>query len=232
MNLEEFEREKLFQQELENSILKKLKLKINNNRSTMLSVRWEPDTTFVSLHRMFLQAPGHVVKSLAGYINRRVRKLSPEVKSFIETGVQNLDYSETIAPETLVTKGEHYDLLEIFHEINQSYFNGTLENKITWYGRRHTKNRTKFTLGYYHETLKLIKIHRALDAEDVPRFLVKFILYHEILHSICKPYVDERGVRRIHTKEFIEREKQFCEYALVQDWMQENSTRFFVKHYS
>ena len=39
-----------FQERLENSVGSKLRLKINDNRSTMLSVKWDPDCTKVSLH--------------------------------------------------------------------------------------------------------------------------------------------------------------------------------------
>ena len=54
----------------------KVQLKINNNRSTMLSVRWEPDCTKVSLHQMFLNAPTNIMQDLACYV-RQEQETSP-----------------------------------------------------------------------------------------------------------------------------------------------------------
>ncbi len=79
----------IFQKQLEVYSGKKLKLRINNNRSTMLSVRWNPDLTSVSLHRMFLQAPQNVMEELACYLAKPKKGLSAAVKEFIENGTRN-----------------------------------------------------------------------------------------------------------------------------------------------
>ncbi len=82
-----------FQEQLENSAGMKLHLKINDNRSTMLSVKWEPDCTKVSLHRMFLQAPQNVMQALACYLRGEHKNISPSIKAYIEDNLQKLDYS-------------------------------------------------------------------------------------------------------------------------------------------
>ncbi len=69
------------QEQLENRIGTKLYLKINDNRSTMLSVKWEPDCTKVSLHRMFLEAPSNMMQALTCYIKGEHKNLSPKYKS-------------------------------------------------------------------------------------------------------------------------------------------------------
>ena len=74
----------------------KLRLKINDNRSTMLSVKWEPDCTKVSLHRMFLQAPQNVMQALACYLRGEHKKIAPSIKAYIEDNLQKLDYSHQI----------------------------------------------------------------------------------------------------------------------------------------
>ncbi len=69
-----------FSQVLEDSARMKLKLKINDNHSTMLSVRWEPECAKVSLHRMFLEAPENVMQALACYIRGEHKILAPSKK--------------------------------------------------------------------------------------------------------------------------------------------------------
>lgn len=224
----DFESAKLFQQELEESIGKKLKLKINNNRSTMVSVRWEPDTTVVSLHRMFLQAPPVIRNKLISYLRCEKSTLSKEVKSFIEDGVQGLDYSHHLDVCKIQPEGEQYNLLELYHEVNNRYFFGELDLRISWFGKKGRKNRSRFTLGHYSEPLKLIKIHKTLDCKEVPRYLISYIIYHEMLHSLYPPYVDQKGVRRIHHHEFVEREKQFTDYLIAKEWILNHRERFFT----
>ena len=70
------------QNKIQNHSGRKLKLKINDNRSTMLSVRWEPDCTKVSLHRIFLQAPRNVMDELSCYLCGMSIPASDKCKSF------------------------------------------------------------------------------------------------------------------------------------------------------
>ena len=79
------------QKQLEDSSGIKLKLRINDNRSTMLSVKWEPDGAKVSLHRIFLDAPRNVMDALACYLKREDRIIAPTVKAFIEDRLKKLD---------------------------------------------------------------------------------------------------------------------------------------------
>ena len=74
-----------------------LDLKINDNRSTMLSVKWEQHQTKVSLHRIFLDAPPRVMDALACYIWRKHKVIDPLVKKFIETKLPKLNYSHLLA---------------------------------------------------------------------------------------------------------------------------------------
>ena len=91
----EKEKKQLFilKESLEDRIGKKLHLKINDNRSTMLSVKWEADCTRVSLHRMFLKAPLKVMQDLTGYLKQEKKNLTPDVKAYIEKSLQTFDYS-------------------------------------------------------------------------------------------------------------------------------------------
>lgn len=216
-----------FQKRLESDLKKRVQLRINDNRSTMLSVKWEPDCTKVSLHRFFLEAPENIMDALACYIRKEHKAICPSLKSFIEESVRRLDYAHVVDKMRLDVKGVAYNLKEIFDRINQRYFQRKLKLNITWYGKRTHRNRSQMTFGLYHEPLKLIKINRFLDRFDVPEYFISYVIYHEMLHYVCPPFVDEKGKQHIHTKEFKLREKDFEFYDLSQKWIEENREGIF-----
>lgn len=216
-----------FQQELEESSGLKVKLKINDNRSTMLSVRWEPDCARVSLHRMFLQAPQNVMQSLACYIGQKDDKIDLSVRNFIEENIQKLDYSHLIDRQKLFPQGSVFDLQKIYNHLNREYFQDRLKLNITWFGKAQPRRRVRVTFGLYHDPLKLIKINRLLDSPAFPDYLIAYVIYHEMVHCVCPSYHDEKGIHRIHSKEFKEMEMQYKHYSLAQQWIKEHQGHLF-----
>lgn len=218
----------LIQKQLEKSSGLKLKLTLNDNRSTMLSVKWEPDCTKVSLHRIFLQAPKNVMDSLACYLRREEKQISTSVKAFIERSLKTLDYSYQLDRSKLYSQGHVYNLQKLYDQINKEYFDGRLKLNITWFGKGIRRSHSKITFGLYHDQLRLVKINRLLDSPAFPEYIVRFVIYHEMLHHVCPPYYDGRGQHHIHTKEFKERERLFKNYNQAQNWIKLNKTSFFL----
>src|ERR1700722_470754 len=170
---------------LENRIGTKLQLKINDNRSTMLSVKWEPDCAKVSLHRMFLTAPQNIMEELTCYFSQEGKIISPNVKAYIEDNLKKIDYSHTLNKGRLSHQGDVYNLQTIYNQLNHEYFNNELQLAFTWFGKANQRNRSKVTFGLYHDSLKLIKIHKMLDNDSFPEYFVSFVMYHEMLHNVC-----------------------------------------------
>lgn len=225
----DFDRKKTltFQEQLESSVGKKLHLKINDNRSTMLSVKWEPDCTKVSLHRMFLHAPQNIMQALGCYLKGKNKKLSPSVKAFIEDHLQKLDYSHELDLTKLQTKGRVYDLDQIYDHLNREYFDHSLGLYITWFGEKNKRSMRRITFGLYHDPLRLIKINRLLDNKHFPDYFVAYVIYHEMLHYVCPAFVDEKGLKHIHSKAFKAREKEFEYYDKSQQWILDNQNYLF-----
>lgn len=217
--LQEIKQLATFQYELENTLKKRLKLKINDNRSTMVSVRWDPDCTRVSMHRMFLEAPQNVMDALACYIRRDTDGIGPTVRAYIDDNVKKLDYSHELDQNKLITQGKVYDLREIYNQINNDYFGAEIDLNITWYGNSSARAKQRITFGLYQDSLKLVKIHRLLDSNKFPDYIVSYVVYHEMLHYVCPSYYDQKGLHRIHSREFKEREEQFKNYDRVQHWI-------------
>lgn len=215
------------QRHLQQYARKKLKVRITDNRSTMLSVKWEPDCTKVSLHRMFLTAPQNVMEELACYLRKESKIISPSVKAFIADNLKKYDYSHLLDRRKLHTQGSFYNLQKIYDDINRDYFGGKLNLSITWFGSVRQRSRRRITFGLYHDTLQLVKIHRMMDSPAFPAYLVEFVVYHEMLHHVCPAYVDSKGLHRVHSKEFKEREKLFRYYDLAQHWIREHQGYLF-----
>lgn len=215
------------QKHLENGSRKKVQVKINDNRSTMLSVKWEPDCTKVSLHRMFLDAPKNIMQELACYVRREQRSISPCVREYIENSLKQFDYSHEIDPAKLHTNGHVYNLQKIYDELNKEYFKNELGLYITWFGKASIRNRSRVTFGLYHDPLKLIKINRLLDSPTFPDYLVAYVVYHEMVHHVCPSYYDEKGIHRVHSKEFKEKETRFKHFDLAQAWIKDHKEYLF-----
>jgi hypothetical protein len=219
----------LLQQKLQAGLRKPVKVKINDNRSTMLSVRWDPECTKVSLHRLFLDAPRNIMDELACYVRREQGDISHNVRAFIEEKLKLFDYSHELDLKRLHSQGTVYNLQKIYQNLNEKYFEGKLRLFITWFGKPQAKTRSRLTFGLYHDPLKLIKINRLLDSPSFPDYLVSYVIYHEMLHHVCPSYY-ENGMHRIHTREFKEREKEFEHFDLAQNWIKTHSEYLFHKY--
>lgn len=213
---------------LEEHTKQSIKLSINDNRSTMLSVRWESSFTKVSLHRLFLTAPSHVLLALANSIAAKQTTVAPQVKAYIQKSLQNIDYSTKIDSFDLSQQGEIYNLKTLFDELNAEYFNNSLNLQVTWFGDSNRRNKNNISFGLFHDVLRLIKINRIMDSPTFPKYVVAFIMYHEMLHAVCPPFVDEKGIHRIHHPAFKKREKEFKEFSSAKKWIQLHRTALFM----
>lgn len=196
-----------------------VRLKINNNRSTMVSVRREGGGVNVSLHKLFLNAPQDVFKALVFYIKEESLAISPIVRAYMEEQLRDLDYSDKLKKESLILQGKVYDLSELYNKVNKEYFDNQIRLLITWFGDASTHLTRQVTFGFYYEPTKLIKIHRRLDCKEVPQKIVEFVIYHEMLHAYSPSYFDEKGVHHVHSKEFKLLEKKFKYYDEAQEWI-------------
>jgi hypothetical protein len=95
-----------------------------------------------------------------------------------------------------------------------------------WGRRRKHRPREYFIFGTIQEEDRVIRINPLLDQPWVPLWFLRYILYHEMLHSVVPDESLTNGRRRVHTEEFIRRERQFRGYARARKWEEENLARF------
>lgn len=105
-------------------------------------------------------------------------------------------------------RGHFYDLDEVFEMLNSRFFHGLLARpRMSW-----SQTKTRRILGHYDPAHNAIIISRIFDHPGVPRYVVEYIVYHEMLH--LKHPVRLRGSRRcVHSREFHEEEKLFPQLA-------------------
>ena len=116
----------------------------------------------------------------------------------------------------LSAQGTAYDLDEIFEDLNGRFFGGLLARpQLTW-----SPQRSRRHLGHFDPAHNAIVISRLFDSSEVPRYLVEYIMYHEMLH--LKHPVEYRSHRRcVHTREFRESERKFPFYKQANKLLKE-----------
>lgn len=118
------------------------------------------------------------------------------------------------------SRGEVYDLDEIFDEVNAAYFRDAIPKPIlTWSARK-----TYRILGHHDATHDHVAISRSLDSTNVPRYIVEYVLFHEMLH-IAHPTKHVNGRRHNHTAAFKRDERKFKYYEKAERWIENNVRR-------
>ena len=104
------------------------------------------------------------------------------------------------------TQGSVYDLEELFEDLNRRFFFGLMARPhLTW-----SNNHARRMLGHYDPAHNAIVISKIFDHPRIPRYVIEYLLYHEMLH--LKHPVKLRGSRRcVHGSEFQAEEKLFPE---------------------
>jgi len=119
---------------------------------------------------------------------------------------------------TTTAIGEWFNLDDVFGKLNLVYF----QNEITKPTMSWSRKRTYRRLGHYDPAHRTIVISRSLDDKDIPRFVVEYIVYHEMLH-IKHPTKHRNGRRYNHTPEFKRDEENFAYFEEAEDWIDENA---------
>jgi hypothetical protein len=192
-------------------------LTITDNSTSMISVKTARGLIYVRLHRMFLDAGNEVIKEIARFVKRR-KGSTPFIRDFIRKN-QNSVGNNNRSSRKVVTRtgGKYYDLQELFGLVNKQYFGGRIRASISWGKKTPRCAVRRRTLGSYSHQTNTIWINPVLDRRNIPRYLVKFIVYHEMLH--CDIPVERRNGRRLlHSPDFRKRERLFRDYEKVVSW--------------
>jgi hypothetical protein len=168
----------------------------------------------VRLSDLLHQAPAHVQEALAVIlISKLYRKRSPDSA---ESAYRDWTISPAIrqlAKDTRRVRGRKqmrhprgkvHDLDALFAELNERFFDAGLRKPaLGW-----SPGKSRQMLGHYDSAHDTIVISRVFDQPDVPRYLLEYVLYHEMLH-VKYPTEMRRQRRCVHTPAFKAEERLF-----------------------
>jgi hypothetical protein len=196
---------------------------ITDNTRSMLSVRRKDHAFHVRLHHIFLNADERILKAVAEYVSGRSRRPLEIIKDFIREHGAAVKKSRESAPRRINIRheGMHFNLLDSFQDLNETYFNGEVDCPITWGNILGRPCRRSIRLGSYSPVSDLIRISPVLDRDYVPQFVVDSITYHEMLHKFLGfKYI--KGRRFSHHADFKEMERRFVHGDKARAWIKKN----------
>ena len=164
--------------------------------------------TVLQINEVFIISPMEIKKSiLSTAFSRRQSKQIHAIKAYSGTSefrrMNKLISGDPIA-NRISCRGERYDLSILFNKLNKEYFRGQLSQpRLVWSSRRSIRR-----LGYYQPEINTIAVTQKLDDKNIPRMLVEYVLYHEMLHQHFG-IKNHNGRRYAHTSAFRNAEKKF-----------------------
>src|SRR5450755_138633 len=183
-------------------------------------IRLAEDQLAVDISDLLETAPAPVQEALAHILPGKLyrKPLDPGILARYRRYLNRADIRRTLSDvkqargrKTIrAPKGGHYDLIQLFDELNFKYFHGLMARpRLGWSVRiSHT------TLGHYDPSHHVIVLSSLLDSPEAPELAVKFVMFHEMLH--LKFPTEHKAIRRcVHTREFKAAEKTFENYDLA-----------------
>lgn len=197
------------------------------------TIRLRNGKIFVRISEIFKDAPAEVHEALAKIlVSKILRRKVPasaneiynEYASKKEIRAQALENKRQKGRKIITSpQGDVYDLEEIFRQMNDLYFDNRIKKPTLTWSARTTFRR----LGHHDAAHDTIVISKSLDDKKVPRYVVEFVVFHEMLH-IFHPMKLQNGRRYHHTPEFRRDEKKFAFYEESENWI-ENNSRFLKR---
>jgi hypothetical protein len=182
------------------------------------TIRLRQGRVLVRLSDLLQTAPEPVMEALAQILLRKLyRRPIPEVynaryrrfigQRAITAKAQLIRQIRGRKPEA-VARGRHFDLGALFDDLNQRFFQGWMARpNLGWAASAARRN-----LGHYDPAHNAILISRVFDSPSMPRFVLEYVLYHEMLH--LRHPITQRGSRRcVHGAEFRREERRFPQWA-------------------
>jgi hypothetical protein len=195
-------------------------------RSLRHTIQWNTGNIHARVSNHFRTAPRHILEILAlillskvyqQRVNTTLRKI---YRAYTQDLMKNLAPVEGRSVAKYVPTGRCFDLGQIFRGLNSEFFGDriTVEN-IGWSMKKSYRR-----LGFYDTRRDLLVISRIFDHPRVPEEVVRFLVYHEMLH-VSIPERMGKGRRILHPPEFRRREREFPRYQEIDVWIKRNLIR-------
>jgi hypothetical protein len=185
------------------------------------------------LSGFFAQAPVEVRDAVGAWLKsgKRARRASALLDAFIAEQLAAQPAPPRRAA-TLEPAGSTHDLTQLAAEVLAP--GGGLDREelaplglpdLTWGKRGPSRARRSLQLGSYEEDRHLVRVHRVLDQPAVPASVVRFVVFHELLHAARaaearRSPAPPGGPRRHlhHDAAFRRREAAYPGFAAAEAW--------------
>jgi hypothetical protein len=188
------------------------------------TIRRKGATWIVRISDHCRQAPGPVLEAILMILAYKVmhRSTPPIYKRTYELFRRNAAVVEAVRQRRLLRgrkhiaadAGKYHSLQDIYEELNRSYFNNQIEIERIGWGIRNSRVR----LGHYDPIHNTITLSPVLDSPTVPKFVLGYILYHEMLHSVFETD-SSQGIKRHHPPEFRRTERAYPDFARAKKFL-------------
>lgn len=189
------------------------------------TIRLRQDTAYVRLSDVLRFASGAVMEATAAILLARLyRRGTP--KELLSV-YREFSYARSTRRRLLALRQEraqrmehcpagiYHDLAPMFERLNGRYFRSSLGCPRLGWSRRAWRTQ----LGCFDPALNQIAINRDLDRQNVPEYVVAYVLYHEMLH-LKHPMKFARCRRESHSAQFRREEKKFADYQRAMKFLE------------
>ena len=188
------------------------------------TVRLREGRLLVRLSDLFRRAPAPVLEALAAILLAKLyrRKVSPSAQA----AYREYSNSPEMRRKAQASRrqrgrkllagpaGRRYHLADLFEDLNREYFKGRLPPVRLGWSLRESRR----ILGHFDPSHRTITLSRWLDHSGVPEVVVRFVLFHEMLHAkfLARSCFD---VRNPHSRQFREEEQAFRGHEEARNWI-------------
>jgi hypothetical protein len=181
------------------------------------NIRLNEGRLVARLSDMLEKAPARVLEALAYILISKLYRQAPPAR-YQQRYQRFLNRGEVRRQLLLVRQargrkqagspqGETCNLEEVFEALNARYFHGLLGMPVLGWSR--TPSRVQ--LGHFDPSHNTMVISRLFDSPEVPRYVLEYLLYHEMLH-LRYPVEHCGNRRRLHSADFKRDERRFEHY--------------------
>jgi hypothetical protein len=210
--------------------------------SLTLTIRRRDEQVIVRFSDLLARAPVPVLEGAAALLLSRIyRKRTPRalIAPYNEYAkshktrqrVQQMRRGR-VRPPSLHPAGEQFDLDRMFDELNARYFKNDLQKPHLGWSRQAWRRQ----FGSFDPGPNQILLNRRMDRPEVPRYVVEYVLYHEMLH--VKHPTRKSGCSLVsHSPEFRAEEKLFPEFERARKALDilargRSGLRFRLEHFA
>lgn len=206
---------------------RKIEARFYPYRSLRHTIEWNPWRIKIKVSQYFHTAPRHILEYVAVILLSKIyklpvdRELRREYRIFLDELAGQIPRQTPKQPAGYSPMGKTFDLQGMFEQLNVLYFDDKLKQPLLGW----SKNRSYTRLGFYDAQRNLLVISRIFDDSRVPEQIIRYLLYHEMLH-IFFPTTTRNGRRTIHSPAFKSAEKKFPAFDDIQKWIKKNLKKF------